>query len=73
MLRNIVVPCELNPLPAREVEVDEFQVHYTANEKPHIQNDTITINYRLAGVEVLLASSCAGSSAQATSLFFRSM
>jgi len=25
------------------------QVHYTANEKPHIQNDTITINHRFAG------------------------
>lgn len=37
MLRNIVVPCEDNPLPSREVEVDEFIYHYTASEKPHIQ------------------------------------
>lgn len=37
ILRNIVVPCEENPLPAREVEVDEFTYHYTASEKPHIQ------------------------------------
>ena len=26
MLRNLVVPCMLDPLPGREVEVDEFQV-----------------------------------------------
>jgi len=45
-----VVPCELNPLPVREVEIDEFDVRYTANEKMNIQNDTITLNYRLSGV-----------------------
>ena len=26
VLRNLVVPCMLDPLPGREVEVDEFQV-----------------------------------------------
>lgn len=49
ILKNIVVPCELNPLPVREVEIDEFDVRYTANEKMNIQNDTITLNYRLSG------------------------
>lgn len=34
----MVVPCEENPLPVEEVEIDEFQFHYTASEKPHIQN-----------------------------------
>ena len=34
----MVVPCEENPLPVSEVEIDEFQFHYTASEKPHIQN-----------------------------------
>ena len=29
MLRNLVVPCMLDPLPGREVEVDEFQVRLT--------------------------------------------
>ncbi len=48
-MKNIVVPCELNPLPVREVEIDEFDVRYTANEKMNIQNDTITLNYRLSG------------------------
>ena len=125
ILRNLVVPCEENPLPVSELEIDEFQVrsaspcctsvcrlrnglltevakplrqraskngkrsrqphaaahilsaakgvppsmrtermyskfspdrdvpydvqfHYTTNERPHIQNDTITINHRFA-------------------------
>jgi uncharacterized Rmd1/YagE family protein len=48
VLRNLVVPCEENPLPPRDVEVDEFQFHYTASEKPNISNDTITINHRFA-------------------------
>lgn len=26
ILRNLVVPCEDNPLPPAEVEIDEFQV-----------------------------------------------
>ena len=50
MLKNLVVPCEINPLPAHEVEIDEFGVRYTANERPNIQNDTITLNYRTSGV-----------------------
>ena len=57
ILKNIVVPCELNPLPVREVEIDEFDVRYTANEKMNIQNDTITLNYRLSG-EVSPSSVC---------------
>jgi uncharacterized Rmd1/YagE family protein len=51
VLKHLVVPCEVNPLPIREVEVDEFDVRYTANEKMHIQNDTITLNYRLSGTK----------------------
>jgi uncharacterized Rmd1/YagE family protein len=56
VLKNLVVPCEVNPLPVHEVEIDEFGVRYTANEKMHIQNDTITLNYRLSGVEPILAA-----------------
>ncbi len=48
ILRNIVVPSEENPLPPSEVEIDEFKFNYVANERPHIQNDTITINPRLS-------------------------
>ncbi|KAK9839104.1 hypothetical protein WJX74_009646 [Apatococcus lobatus] len=48
VLRNVVVPNEENPLPPSEVEIDEFKFNYVANERPHIQNDTITINPRLS-------------------------
>ena len=52
VLKNLVVPCEVDPLPVREVEIDEFDVKYTANEGGgHIQNDTITLNYRLSGMQ----------------------
>ena len=42
VMRSLVAPCLVDALPASEVEVDEFQFHYSLNEKPHIQNDTIT-------------------------------
>lgn len=45
ILRNIVVPCEENPLPTREVEVDEFIFNYTASEKPHIQVASASENF----------------------------
>ena len=48
ILTNIVSHCEENSLPSLESEMDEFQFHYVANERPHIQNDTITINHRLS-------------------------
>ena len=48
ILTNIVRHCEENSLPSIESEMDEFQFHYVANERPHIQNDTITINHRLS-------------------------
>lgn len=32
----------------REVEVDEFQYNFTATEKPHVQNDTVTLARRFA-------------------------
>lgn len=56
VLRNMVVPCEENPLPVDEVEIDEFQFHYTASEKPHIQNDTITINHSFANDHLIKLS-----------------
>jgi uncharacterized Rmd1/YagE family protein len=42
VLRVLVAPAEVDPLPSADVEVDEFSFHYTATEKPHIQNDTFT-------------------------------
>ncbi len=63
MLKNLVVPCEVDPLPVREVEIDEFDVKYTANEGGgHIQNDTITLNYRLSGAPAITLSLCTNTS-----------
>lgn len=67
VLKNLVAPALVDPLPAEEVEKDEFGFHYTATEKPHIQNDTFTINYRLAG-DHLLKLSISHALAQSTKL-----
>lgn len=48
MLKSLVKPFQHGTLENRELENDEFQFHYTASERPHIQNDTITINHRFA-------------------------
>jgi hypothetical protein len=34
----------------REVETDEFQYNFTTTEKPHVQNDTVTLHRRYAQV-----------------------
>jgi uncharacterized Rmd1/YagE family protein len=67
VIRGLVAPALVDPLPATEVERDEFSFHYTASEKPHIQNDTFTINYRLAG-DHLLKLSISHALAQSTKL-----
>jgi uncharacterized Rmd1/YagE family protein len=36
------------PLPPAEVEVDEFQFNYSSQERPHIQNDSVTLPRRTA-------------------------
>lgn len=46
VLKNLVAPCQEFPLPAAKAAKDEFQFNYTANERPNIQNDTITIDHR---------------------------
>lgn len=48
VLKNLVAPCQEAPLPAAMAARDEFQYNYAANEKAHIQNDTVTIDYRLS-------------------------
>lgn len=42
VVRSVVGPVLVDPLPSNEVEVDEFSFHYTASEKPNISNDTFT-------------------------------
>ena len=56
MLRSIVSPYLENSLPSFESERDEFQFHYTASERPHIQNDMITIHHRFANDHLIKLS-----------------
>lgn len=46
--RTVGKQCQIQPLPAEDYEVDEFQFNYSALEKPHIQNDMVTLHRRLA-------------------------
>lgn len=48
VLKNLVAPCQLSPLPPAKAAKDEFQFNYASNEKANIQNDTVTIDYRVA-------------------------
>ncbi|KAF8071355.1 RMD1 [Scenedesmus sp. PABB004] len=36
------------PVPPEDVEVDEFEFNYSSLEKPHIQNDTVTLHRKAA-------------------------
>ena len=47
VLKNLVAPCQEFPLPPAKAAKDEFQFNYAANERAHIQNDTVTIDYRV--------------------------
>ncbi|KAL6757794.1 hypothetical protein V8C86DRAFT_2613487 [Haematococcus lacustris] len=48
IVRGIARQCQQQPLPDRDVETDEFQYNYTTAEKPHVQNDTVTLHKRFA-------------------------
>lgn len=39
-----------------QVETDEFQYNFTAAEKPHVQNDTVTLHRRFANVRTMPAA-----------------
>ncbi|KFM27910.1 Sporulation protein RMD1 [Auxenochlorella protothecoides] len=67
VIRSLAGPALVDPLSTQEIEVDEFNFHYTVHEKPHIQNDTFTINYRLAK-DHLLKLSISHALAQSTKL-----
>lgn len=45
-VRLVCEVTESEPIPFYQMRVDEFEVHYTSREKPHIQNDTITLHRR---------------------------
>lgn len=38
--------CEVESYLPDEVEVDEFEYAYSANERPHIRNDIFSLNRR---------------------------
>lgn len=48
-------------------ETDEFEYHYSAHEKPNIQNDVVTLNHKMAG-DPLIKVAIAHALAQSTKL-----
>jgi hypothetical protein len=50
LLGHVAARCQVQPLPEKEIEVDEFQYHYSQYEPPHMLNDIITIN-RIQGAD----------------------
>mmetsp|Transcript_22848 Transcript_22848/g.58202 ORF Transcript_22848/g.58202 Transcript_22848/m.58202 type:complete len:461 (-) Transcript_22848:496-1878(-) len=48
IVRGLARQCHVQPLPDREVETDEFQYNFTTTEKPHVQNDAVTLHKRYA-------------------------
>jgi len=50
--------CLVDPLDEESAEIDEFTFQYTASEKPHIQNDTVTLNRRFSSFHEVKMSIC---------------
>uniref|UniRef100_A0A061R447 Duf155-domain-containing protein n=1 Tax=Tetraselmis sp. GSL018 TaxID=582737 RepID=A0A061R447_9CHLO len=50
--------CLIDPLDTEMVEVDELTYQYTSSEKPHIQNDIVTLNRRLANIHEVKMAIC---------------
>mmetsp|Transcript_8157 Transcript_8157/g.23415 ORF Transcript_8157/g.23415 Transcript_8157/m.23415 type:complete len:422 (+) Transcript_8157:136-1401(+) len=59
--------CLVDPLDTEMVEVDELTYQYTSSEKPHIQNDIVTLNRRYAHIHEIKMAIC-HSLAQSTKL-----
>lgn len=66
-VEKVKAACCVDLLDAAEIEIDEFLFVWSANEKPHIQNDTFTINYRYAN-DHLVKLSVSHALAQSTKL-----
>ena len=39
---------QVQPLLEKEIEIDEFEYNFSATEKPHVRNDTVTLHKRFA-------------------------
>ncbi|KAL4424431.1 hypothetical protein ABPG77_006369 [Micractinium sp. CCAP 211/92] len=48
MLREVVEPCMINPLPQALRESDRMRLQYTSAPKHHIENDLLALHYRFA-------------------------
>lgn len=48
VLRELVEPCALGPLPPESREVDRLRVQYTSVPKHAIENDLLALHYRVA-------------------------
>lgn len=66
-VEKVKAACCVDLLDAAEIEIDEFLFVWSANEKPHIQNDTFTINYRYSN-DHLVKLSVSHALAQSTKL-----
>lgn len=44
VVRGIAAQVQEQPLDPTEIEIDEFQFNFSATEKPHVQNDTVTLH-----------------------------
>jgi hypothetical protein len=63
ILRNLVVPCEENPLPVSELEIDEFQFHYTGTRLRHLACSSVNLLHHAAYTQHCLPRSTQRSTA----------
>ncbi|GAX81129.1 hypothetical protein CEUSTIGMA_g8563.t1 [Chlamydomonas eustigma] len=48
VVRGIAAQVQVRPLVEKEIEIDEFEYNFSATEKPHVRNDTVTLHRRFA-------------------------
>ena len=63
ILRNLVVPCEENPLPVSELEIDEFQFHYTGARPRRLACSSVNPLHHAASMQHCLPRSIQQSTA----------
>ncbi|KIY91970.1 hypothetical protein MNEG_15993 [Monoraphidium neglectum] len=72
VIRNIARYAHSQAIEADEMEIDQFEFNVTSAEKPHIQNDVVTLHRRAAkDHRVKLAISYALSQSTKLSLYER--
>uniref|UniRef100_A0A7S3QPF7 DUF155 domain-containing protein n=1 Tax=Dunaliella tertiolecta TaxID=3047 RepID=A0A7S3QPF7_DUNTE len=48
IVRGMARQCNVQGLSDSEIETDEYEYNFTTTEKPHVQNDTVTLHKRFA-------------------------